>query len=154
MDLHTVGLSPWIKGPWTPGVSCDTPGNLAISFAADPSNCAVGYFWRCGPFVHVTYRLNFSANYSTASGRLRVTGLPFAASSAANSQTLGTLTFQCVNKANYTQFGSLLFAGNDYLDYFAAAQGQPETGLNITDISNNQAIVLLEGGHTYFTDAP
>jgi hypothetical protein len=150
------------SGVWNPVVTCDVPGDLVITFSTDPliNNGVRGDWWRSGRLVVVTYRINFGISYgSSAGGRVKVTGLPFPSQTALNSQTTGTLTYQCVNAIHqatgkrYTQFGSLLFPGEQALKYFAAGEGVPEAGLYINNLSNNQPWVLLEGTHLYFTDA-
>lgn len=73
---------------WTPVITFDTPGNLSVSYTTQ-----VGYYTRVGNIVHVEYNIDFSPTFTTASGNLRVTGLPVTLNASAP-YAMGNLLIQ------------------------------------------------------------
>ena len=74
--LTAIAYMPRTAWPVAPSISASTPGDLTVSC----SN-ALGYYSRLGARVTVDFTLTCTPTYTTASGSLKVTGLPFAASS-------------------------------------------------------------------------
>ncbi len=68
-------------GTWTPTLSFATPGDVALSYTNQ-----VGYYHRIGDWVFLGCRLTVTPTYTTASGAVEISGVPF------NSH--GTLTIQ------------------------------------------------------------
>jgi hypothetical protein len=63
------------EGVWTPTLSCDTPGTLAVAYTAQ-----AGIFTRIGRMVHLAFALTINTiTVGTGSGGIRVTGLPYGA---------------------------------------------------------------------------
>lgn len=147
-----------VKGNWTPVLSCDTPTGLSVT-TGNAGNVIKGRYIRTGDLVVVKYRFNAQVDYTgSTSGKIWLSGLPWAAENIADTQNTGSLTFQCLNAVpspgvEFTQLGSLLFGGESKLRFFACAQGLPEIALEIGNINNGQPVVLLEGTHSYITDA-
>lgn len=71
---------------WTPTVSCATPGDLSVSYALQ-----TGYYAKLGPLSLVSFRLQFTPTYTSASGALQIQGLPITSSAPANSTFAGNL---------------------------------------------------------------
>lgn len=68
---HLLGA----QGTWTPSITFATSGDLAVTYAADSQ---IGSYQRIGNFVTVHFAMVTSSfGYATASGDLRITGLPF-----------------------------------------------------------------------------
>jgi hypothetical protein len=107
-ELRSPRLKDWLNqvrntligeaGTWTPAVTFTTPGDLAITLSI-----AIGDYTRYGDRVIAGFRCNSSAfTFTTASGNLNITGLPFTASSDANFVWTGSCTWGGITKAGYT----------------------------------------------------
>ena len=67
-------------GTWTPVVTFATPGDLAVVY-----NAQVGSYTKIGRLVTISCTISTTTfTYTTASGNLQVTGLPFAAKTVTN----------------------------------------------------------------------
>lgn len=66
-------LDDYEEGDWTPGLTFDTPGNLNVVFSSQ-----VGKYTKIGRLVLLEFFMATSTfTHTTASGSLRVTGVPF-----------------------------------------------------------------------------
>ncbi len=75
---------------WTPAFSFTTPGDISVSYATQ-----TGAYYRIGTgLVFATWVLICTPTFSTASGALRITGLPFAAKSALPFSMAGIISNQ------------------------------------------------------------
>lgn len=71
-------LDDYEEGTWTPALSCNTVGNLSVSYTTQ-----LGVYTKIGRQVHASFYILTSAmTHTTASGRLTIS-LPMAAASAA-----------------------------------------------------------------------
>jgi hypothetical protein len=131
-------LDDYEEGSWTPNLSFDTPGNLSIV-----TSSTVGTYVKIGKVVIVTFQLfTTTFTHTTASGNLRITGLPFTITSSVNGAgTLGQL-------ANFTMPASTTFAslvsgaGNTFLHIYGNPTASPfttahhTTGVNISMVGS------------------
>ena len=93
-------LSDYEEGTWTPVLSFQTPGNLAVTYAAQ-----VGSYTRIGNRVVLQGFIDTSSfTHTTASGYLRITGIPFNGSSGLSRQNYGSLVFGGITNVGYTSF--------------------------------------------------
>jgi hypothetical protein len=69
-----AGITGVEKGTWTPTVTFTTPGNLSVSYAGQ-----TGTYTRIGDLVYIACRLSFTPTHTTASGNVRINGLPYIA---------------------------------------------------------------------------
>jgi hypothetical protein len=74
-------------GTFTPSISFATPGDLVLS-----SVTATGFYKRVGRYVKIEFNFTGTPTFTTATGNLRLTGLPFPAASANGNFTLQLLT--------------------------------------------------------------
>lgn len=71
-DKAKLDLITYATGTWTPVLSFDTPGNLAITYSAQS-----GSYTRIGRRVRLEFAIATSAfTWTTSSGFIRITGLP------------------------------------------------------------------------------
>lgn len=72
-DANT--LDDYEEGTWTPTVTCDTPGDLSVTYSSQ-----VGRYTKIGRQVHAQFYIVTSAfTHTTAAGSMRVGGIPFSA---------------------------------------------------------------------------
>jgi hypothetical protein len=57
---------------FTPTMTCATPGNLSVTYQAQ-----TGYYTRIGNVAYVHYEIGFTPTFTTASGIVRFSALPF-----------------------------------------------------------------------------
>lgn len=65
-------LSAFATGSFTPEITFATPGDLSVAYGVQ-----LGRYWRLGDLVLALVDLQATPTYATASGQLRITGLPF-----------------------------------------------------------------------------
>lgn len=73
---------------WTPVFTFATPGNLSVAYTAQ-----VGSYSRIGSLITASWSLLFTPTFTTSSGAMSITGLPFAASSSNSYGTIVTSGF-------------------------------------------------------------
>lgn len=104
-DANT--LDDYEEGTWTPSLTFDTAGDLSVAFSTQSAR-----YTKIGNIVCVTCALVTSSfTHTTASGDLRITGLPFA---AGIDTAAGIGRLRGVTKASYTHFGVRIDASANY----------------------------------------
>jgi hypothetical protein len=73
-------------GSWTPTFNFSTPGDLSVSYASRTAT-----YTRIGNVVNLTINLTCTPTFTTASGSLSITGLPFAMNASAGNQAANTM---------------------------------------------------------------
>jgi hypothetical protein len=132
----TSQLQNWYEeGTWTPVLTFQTPGDLSVAYSSQ-----IGTYTRIGNRVILQGFVALSSfTHTTASGFLRINGVPFNASSTAGRQNFGSLLFSGITKVGYTQFvtsiepganSSVLVycSGSAVLETFITAANMPSGG--------------------------
>ena len=123
-------LADYEEGTFTPAISCDTPGNLAITYGEQ-----YGYYTKVGRLVTVNFFVSTSTfTHTTASGNFQLTGLPFTASNATQNLALGGMIFSGITKIGYTQFQPGIGFGRSYAVVGASGSAVAYANLQITDV--------------------
>jgi hypothetical protein len=129
-------LADYEEGTWTPVLTFQTPGNLSVAYTSQ-----VGSYTKIGDRVILQgFIVTSSFTHTTASGYLRINGIPFNGSSSANRQNYGSLTFGGITKAGYTDFVTSIEPGvaSSVLIYCSASAVNPAfiTAADTTSGSN------------------
>lgn len=96
------------RGTWTPALTFATPGDLSVAYTAQ-----VGSWTKQGRLVTVTCVLVTSSfTFTTASGNLQITGLPFTSDATTNFTNYGSLRFGGVTKVGFTSGNAVLAANS------------------------------------------
>lgn len=112
-------LDHYDEGTWTPTLDFVTVGDLAVTYSSQ-----IGTYARIGNWVFQVMRLATSAfTHTTASGNLQFKGSPFTAA-VSNTPFIGTLRWQGVTKANYTQINAQMNGGSSIVNAGACGSGQ------------------------------
>jgi len=132
---ETSSLLNWYEtGTWTPVLSCATPGTLAVTYSVQK-----GYYTRVGRVVHIWGNIQTSAvTVGTATGAVRLTGLPFTSATAATAVEtyMGSMGYQGINKAGYTDFNPQLQENTTYVLILASkSDGNAAANVAIGDLS-------------------
>ena len=103
-NTHAAGMTSEIltwyeEGTWTPALTFSIPGDLAVTYSIQ-----VGRYTRIGRQVFITGDIETSAfTHTTASGNLRMSGLPFTSASVA-----GLLHAGSCSAAGYTATANMV----------------------------------------------
>ena len=123
-------LADYEEGTFTPVLTCETPGNLAITFGDQ-----VGYYTKVGNRVFVNLFVSTSAfTHTTASGNARITGLPYTASSATQNVSVGAMYFTGVTKLGYTQFNASVGGSTSFIQFGSMASALAFALVQIGDL--------------------
>jgi hypothetical protein len=139
----TSQLLNWYEeGTFTPTITAGTAGNLSVSYST-----RLGRYTRIGNRCFINITLITSAfTWTTASGLLYITGLPFAANSASNNNQPMGFVFGGITKIGYTQFSPLPDYGNSQLIFTASGTGVGASGLTIADLPSGGTIYFAISG--------
>jgi hypothetical protein len=121
---------------FTPVLTCDTPGDLSVgSITAQTGMLAFD-----GEFIHVQVRLAATPTYTTASGQIKITGLPITVSVTSeapmlvNGATLG---------AGFTMPAVQAALATNYLSATKFGTGASAGPMDITTLASGAAASLL-----------
>jgi hypothetical protein len=139
-------LDDYEEGTWTPVVTFATPGNLSVAYTTQ-----VGYYTKIGRMVLATNVIVTSTfTHTTASGICQVTGLPFTSITTTSFNAYGTILWQGITKANYTQWVAVVAPNSTTIIYFGSGSGQAVASLSTGDMPTGGTVVL-NGTQTYVT---
>jgi hypothetical protein len=123
-------------GTWTPAITFDTAGNLSVSYSSQ-----VGNYIKIGRMVVVFFNIQTSAfTHSSASGNLRITGLPFTCDLGTTS---GTLSWQGITKTNYTTVTGQIINGQTYMRLTISGSGQATDIVDKDDTPSGGNVYLI-----------
>jgi hypothetical protein len=130
-----LGVLASASSTWTPVVTFATPGDLSVSYTTQ-----AGQYLEFGNYVFAFFQVVTSTfTHTTASGALRLTGLPYTA--AANGT--GTLQWSGITKANYTDMVSQAAVGQTYMTLAASGSAQSVASVVTTDTPTGGAVRLI-----------
>jgi len=125
------------EGTWTPSVTFVTPGDLNIVLAT-----GAGSYTRIGNKIICRFYISTSTfTHTTASGDLRVNGLPFVVGGI--SAAGGGMRFNNFTKAGYTQFVPEAIPGVSYLRVACGGSGVGVQQLTAADTPSGGTLVLI-----------
>lgn len=133
-------LDDYEEGFWTPGLTLATPGDLSVVL----SNSFDAYYTKIGQLVTVNFALVATTfTYTTASGNLLITGLPFLPSPSDNKQrAYAPVLFQGFNKAGYSAILAAVIGNSSSMQVLASGMGQPIAVIGASDVPSAASIVL------------
>lgn len=123
-------------GTFTPSITFTTPGDLAGAFSTQ-----IGTYTRIGTLISASIQLTSSAfTHTTASGELRITGLPFTVDSVAG--TSGDGDWGGITKAGYTDLVMRPIAGGTTARIAASGSGVAASAVTAADMPTGGTIRL------------
>lgn len=138
-----VNAAEYVTGTWTPVLTFDTPGDLSIVYSLQ-----AGQFTRIGTMFVAHFAIVTSTfTHTTASGNLRITGLPIA---SAGVSVRGPLTWQGITKAGYTDIAPILVPPAQTIFVQASGSGVSLSLVQATDMPSGGTVILI-GGLTFRT---
>lgn len=139
-------FSDYEEGTWTPVLTSDVVGDLTVAYTAQ-----LGFYTKIGRLVTVNFFIQTSTfTRTTASGSVRISGLPFTALSTTGAFNLGSLASQGIQKTNYTQAACAPVNNTTYIVFpmSAPATNQNYANLAITEMPSG-GTVILRGSVSY-----
>lgn len=137
-EFNKIGL---VKR-WTPVLTFSTPGNLAVTYSTQ-----AGDLIRTRDEVVANFNIVTSAfTWTTSSGSLNITGLPYTASTLSAdsgfvwSGALGVM--QGVTKAGYTGFSPVIIAASNVISVVASGSGKTADNVQAADMPTGGSILL------------
>jgi len=130
------------NGTFTPVLTFALPGNLAVTYSTQIGKYTVVQNRVFYDIVIVTS----SFTHTTASGDLRISGLPYNVGSTSNYTPTASLIFQGITKAGYTQFSPIPEYGNAFMRFLASASGSSVSGVLATDVPTGGSVYLAISG--------
>ena len=137
-----------VEGVWTPELTFDTPGDLSVAYTDRYAT-----YRKEGTRVELALNIVTSTfTFTTAAGTLRINGIPFTPRPEGTIYPMshGTLWWQFITKANYTQVGMAIYPSATAIYFTASGSGQGRANIVVGDITSGNAMILT-GGITYYT---
>lgn len=142
---YSSGAGKWILqtpsvgfGTWTPTLTFATPGDLNVAYTT-----RVGIYSKHGRRVTLTCSITTSTfTFSTASGNCEITGMPFTAITSAGTIWQGSMTWQGITKANYTQWNPVIQSAGTFVIFSGMGSGQSATSLQTGDMPSAGTVII------------
>lgn len=132
-------LDDYEEGTFTPVLTCATPGTLAVVY-----NTQRGRYQLVGNVCHVWLNIQTdSVTLGASSGAVRITGLPFTSSLNGVESSMGSMMFQGITKAGYTQFSPQVIWTTTYMQIVANATALNASSLAIGEISTGTNVLNI-----------
>ena len=123
-------LADYEEGTWTPAFTFATAGDVAITYGVQ-----VGTYTKVGRMVMVAFRITTTAfTWTTASGALQITGIPFTSKTVTNMRWQNPCSFSGITKTNYSQFQLQLNSTSSTIVANMSGSGQGQSGVNAADL--------------------
>lgn len=126
---------------WTPVLTFGTKGDLSVSYTTK-----LGDLIRTKSGITASFFIVTSAfSFSTASGNLQITGLPYTASLASadsGMRWVGSMNYGGITKSSYTTFVPTITAGSNVIQFTGSGSGQTNVFLTTSDVPTGGSVVL------------
>ena len=133
-------------GTWTPTITFATPGDLSVVYSTQN-----GRYYKFGMIVLLEWNIVTSTfTHTTASGNLRLTGLPFTSVGYGGSlrSGFGNTDWGGIIKANYTDICPFTSENNTIINFAASGSGQTPATIATGDMPTG-GTVRLRGNFIY-----
>ncbi len=122
---------------FTPAFTFTTPGDVSITYSFRDAR-----WTRYGNHVDVQIEMTTSGfTHTTASGNLTISALP-AALTSSGARWMGTMQWNGITKANYTQFAPYMLSGGTSLTVSASGSAQALSTVAAADMPTGGSIIL------------
>lgn len=141
-------LDDYEEGTWTPVLTLSTPGDLNVAYSTQ-----IGTYTKIGNVVHIFLIVNTSTwSYTTGSGNINLTGLPFTVKNITNERFVGAIgAWGGITKAGFTSAAWNAIAGASVCTITMSGSGNSITAVSATDVASGTTQVY-RSNNTYLTD--
>lgn len=139
VNADTSVLDWYEEGTFTPVLTFATPGDVAVAYTNQ-----VARYTRIGNRIHAQIDiLTSSFTHTTASGNLRITGMPVGIMPrATGARWQGALEFQGITKATYTNFAMAAIALDASLYITASGSGVARSLVTAADMPTGGSVII------------
>ena len=134
-------LDDYEEGTWTPVITFTTPGDLSVVYSSQR-----GDYTKIGRMVQLQCSIvTTTFTHTTASGALRITGIPFNGDTTTDVRSTGTLQFQGLKDAtSLSQAVIRMAAGNStFLDVIGSGYGVANVQLTTANTTSGTQVTLV-----------
>lgn len=134
VDVVTTGTV------WTPTLTFATPGDLAVTYAT-----RFARYWQLSSnLLLVQFNIQTSAfTFTTASGALEITGLPFTTQNTVGLVPRGGMSFGGINKVGFSQIAPGIGVNSNILIFNSSGMGVATATVTAADMPTGGAVVLI-----------
>ena len=116
---------------WTPAVTFQTAGDLSVDYSGFRNGMRIKF----GSLIYAEFNILTSTfTHTTASGSLQVTGLTDTAANDSNVLMAGSVLWDGITKANYTQVVPFVNGNDDKIQFAASGSGQAASDIVAADM--------------------
>lgn len=133
-DMVTNGVA------WTPALTFATPGDLAVAYSAQ-----FGRYWQLSSnIVLLQFTITTSTfTWTTASGNLRVDGLPFTLQNTANLNARAAVSYGGITKAGYSTILMGMQPNSNHIQFSASGSGVAFVAVVAADLPSAGTVTLI-----------
>lgn len=137
-DTSVNVLDDYEEGTWVPTLSAITPGDLTIVYGT-----RAGTYVKIGNHVQACFAVATTTfTHSTASGNAYLSTLPFMVIADTNVFPVGSMIFQGITKAGYTQFAPFGSHGTNIFYLYSSGSGVAAGNTLITAFPTGGSVIL------------
>jgi hypothetical protein len=138
-DAGTNVLDEYEEGTFTPTFTFATPGDLSVVYGVQ-----TGAYVRVGNVVHIVITLQATPTFTTASGQVRMGGLPFTSGAYNHALTLSNKTVLTFNGSD--TFGSGYTSGSTYCRLRSMSSAGSATDLTPANFTSTSSHIVAFSG--------
>jgi hypothetical protein len=129
-------LDDYEEGTFTPTITFATPGDLSVTYARN-----IGQYTKTGNLVSISVTIQTSAfAHTTASGQVRIAGLPFTPNVTNLFSGNGLGEFRGITKSGYTHFGITWSVNQTYINVAASSSGSIDSLVAAADMPTSGTV--------------
>lgn len=127
-----------IEDTWTPALGFVTSGNLSTAYSVQ-----TGRYVKLGNRVTADFTVVTSVfTHSSAAGDCQLRGLPYVAANESNHFVAGSMQWQGITKANYTDIVPRIPPNVSTIDFRASGSGQTAVTIGAADMPSGGSVIL------------
>lgn len=132
-------LDDYEEGTWTPVLTFQGVGDLSVTYSIQ-----LGFYTKIGREVIARFTLNASSiTYTTSTGDLRVTGLPFTSSSTTGSTTRSAVDFTGINKTGgYSNVTAGVNPNTSFMFFPSSGMGLSAANVRVADVASGNNVFI------------
>lgn len=127
------------EGSWTPAITFSTAGDLAVTYTTQ-----LGRFQRVGNRVVASFTVvTATFTHTTASGGLRVTGLPYTSQGTASIYGTGEVQYSGITAAANQDISARVDPSTTYIGFFGSGSGVANINIATGNVPTGGSVVLV-----------
>lgn len=135
-------LSSYVEaGTFTPVFTCATPGDLSVAYTTQ-----TGVYTRIGNVVYITMTLNCTPTFTTASGNVSITGLPYTVGANTCAASISTLSAGYTWPASKTMITGVFPTGTTSMQMRGMQTASATTTFTMTSVTTTVAATVAMTG--------